>query len=268
MLGAFQQVSPAIWFMALAIVLFLPALSALRWRLTLAALEEPQPWRRCLLIIFGIYPVNLISPARLGDLLRVYALRREVAVEKVLASVVAERAFDVLALAVFCFLGGWILKRGDAIGLAASVICAVLLAVLLARNVDAIPLPKRIRQKLITFGEAMRGLLRLPRLLCQITALAGLHWFLAAAMIALFFQGVGATVQFSEVLAYAPIAILIGLVPVSFGGIGTRDAAIILMFSNSATPEQGLAVGILYTFFAYCVLAIVGLPFTRRSLKL
>jgi hypothetical protein len=49
--------------------------------------------------------------------------------------------------------------------------------------------------------------------------------------------------------------------------MGTRDAAIIMVFSGYATSSQLLAVALLFSLFRYWLLAIVGLPFMRIALK-
>jgi hypothetical protein len=49
--------------------------------------------------------------------------------------------------------------------------------------------------------------------------------------------------------------------------MGTRDAAIIILFSAYATSGELLAVALLYSLFRYWLLAIAGLPFMRIATK-
>jgi uncharacterized membrane protein YbhN (UPF0104 family) len=66
-------------------------------------------------------------------------------------------------------------------------------------------------------------------------------------------------------LALAPLAILAGLVPLTFAGVGTRDAALILLFRPYFDSATGAALGLLCTA-RYLLPAIGGLPFLHRYL--
>jgi uncharacterized protein (TIRG00374 family) len=122
--------------------------------------------------------------------------------------------------------------------------------------------------KLTELSQALRRLLANPGVLLAAAALTLCHWFLALLLVTLLFWGVGAKVSFVFVMAAMPVAILVGLIPVTLGGMGTRDAAVVVLFANIVEPSQALAAGLLYTFFVYWVLGIAGLPFIARSLGL
>ena len=63
-----------------------------------------------------------------------------------------------------------------------------------------------------------------------------------------------------------PLAIFISLIPITIAGMGTRDSAIIYLFSSWASPSVCLGVGFLYTLFAYWFLALIGLPIIKKLL--
>jgi uncharacterized membrane protein YbhN (UPF0104 family) len=65
------------------------------------------------------------------------------------------------------------------------------------------------------------------------------------------------------VFAYVPLSIFVGLIPISFGGIGTRDAALIYLFSPYESSSTMAGIGILCSF-RYFVPALFGLPFLDR----
>jgi uncharacterized membrane protein YbhN (UPF0104 family) len=62
-------------------------------------------------------------------------------------------------------------------------------------------------------------------------------------------------------LPFCPLAIFAGLIPVTLGGIGIRDMAIVFLTSGWVAGEQAMAVGILYTATSYWFLGVLGLPF-------
>mgnify|MGYP005847060875 CR=1 FL=1 len=56
------------------------------------------------------------------------------------------------------------------------------------------------------------------------------------------------------------MALLAGLLPSAFAGIGTRDAALVLLFGPYMTAADAAALGVLCTL-TYFLPALGGLPF-------
>ena len=83
----------------------------------------------------------------------------------------------------------------------------------------------------------------------------------------MFFYALGINIPLLFTIANIPIAIFIGLVPVTLGGMGTRDAAIIFLFSEYATPSELLGIGILFSIFRYWLLSLIGIPFMKKLIK-
>ena len=82
----------------------------------------------------------------------------------------------------------------------------------------------------------------------------------------LLFDGVGVGVPLGFTAAALPVAIFVGLLPITCGGMGTRDSAIAVLFAEFATAPQALAVALLYSFFGYWLLAVVGIPFVKKAI--
>jgi len=85
-------------------------------------------------------------------------------------------------------------------------------------------------------------------------------WFLHLVQIWMLILALNAAVPFLDNLALAPLAILAGLLPLTFAGIGTRDAALIFFFAPYMAAPVGAALGLLCTL-RYVLPAIAGLPF-------
>ena len=64
-----------------------------------------------------------------------------------------------------------------------------------------------------------------------------------------------------NVFALAPLAILLGQLPITLGGMGTRDLAFISLFTEYAKEVDLLSVGILFSAFRYWLPSIMGIPF-------
>jgi uncharacterized protein (TIRG00374 family) len=95
-----------------------------------------------------------------------------------------------------------------------------------------------------------------------------LIWIFSMAQIIIFFYAIGINIPFLPVVIYTPLVIIIGQIPITLGGAGTRDAAFILLFSEYGTPTQLLGIGILYSFFRVWLLSLIGIPFMRKTIQL
>jgi uncharacterized membrane protein YbhN (UPF0104 family) len=85
-------------------------------------------------------------------------------------------------------------------------------------------------------------------------------WFLHLLQIWMFMLALRAHTPLLASLALSPLAILAGLLPLTFAGVGTRDAALIFFFRHQLDTPTAAALGILCTM-RYVLPAIGGLPF-------
>jgi hypothetical protein len=256
------------WLGAAALTALLPLTMTTRWHIVLGATGVAVPWRRCFVIMLGVHPISVVSPARLGDALRAYGLRRRGAGATALGGIVAERALDIAVLALAAALAGLSQGRGE-VALLAGLVVLVLVAVLaLTGRADRLPLRAGWRGALGRFAGAADVFRRRPGVLAAATGITLLHWALTMLLVTLLLRGVGADVGLVQVTAAMPIAIFVGLLPITFAGIGTRDAALAVLLAGQAAPAEALAAGLLYTLFTYFFLALAGLPLTRRGLDL
>ena len=75
----------------------------------------------------------------------------------------------------------------------------------------------------------------------------------------------GLRVRVLTTLVLAPLALLVGMLPLTFAGIGTRDAALIYFYAPFFPAVIGAALGLLCTLRTL-VPALAGLPFLSRYL--
>tara|TARA_B110000438_G_C15300639_1_gene431013 strand:- start:62 stop:346 length:285 start_codon:yes stop_codon:yes gene_type:complete len=74
-------------------------------------------------------------------------------------------------------------------------------------------------------------------------------------------------VSLLQTFALAPLAIFLGQLPLTLGGMGTRDLAFINLFSEYATESALLSVGILFSIFRYWLISLLGIPFMLRLIN-
>ena len=262
------RVPPKTWLLATLLSLLFPVMSAVRWHHILAGMNYDVPIKRCLSIILGVWPVSSISPSKAGDLLRAYSLRREFSGVAVAGSVLTERTLDLLILASFALVGGLAFRELTISLVAGIVMLGVVSAVALTRLPLRLPFGSRFRPKVDDLLRSLRRIGSDPKILGLILILTAANWGASILQAKLLLDGVEAQVPLAFVAAALPVAIFVGLLPVSIGGMGTRDAALVILLGSYAAESQALAAGLLYSFFGYWLLAVLGLPFMKRGLGL
>ena len=82
----------------------------------------------------------------------------------------------------------------------------------------------------------------------------------------LVFKALGLDVPLKPLFLFVPLVMLVSEIPVTFLGLGTREAAIVLFFSPFGPLEKLLAVGILISFSEYLLPNFLSLLLTKRFL--
>lgn len=236
--GAISRLDAA--FLVAALALFVPQtlLSAWRWQGLIRPVRSialSTAVRQTL----ASSALNLVAPSKLGDLSKAAMLPElnNAGRAAALVRVAAEKAFDVAILAALLLWGlaslpVWQLAM---LGVSAGIVAMIFRRIYSSNGA----------------GIATTGL----TLACSTLVLWGLH----LAQIDLFLKSAGVFVPVETVLARVPMAIFAGLLPVSFCGVGTRDAALIWLFADVADTPTMAAVGLL-TALRYLVPGAVGIP--------
>lgn len=230
---------PLLW---AAVALFVPQtiVSALRWRALVAPLTSISRLD-AIRHTLAASAWNLIVPSKLGDLSKAAWLTDLDARGKAAAAglVVAEKLADLAALAVLCG-AGWI-------GVDRPIVGAGLLAGCLA------------------LGWMWRaGATRRHRPWAVLAAWSLPLWVLHVTQIGLVLLAAGAQTTCFDISLRVPLAIVAGLVPLSWCGLGFRDAALVALFAGAAPPATLAAVGLL-TLARYLVPGAVGIPLVRTA---
>lgn len=251
------SLSPHYLLLAVLVTLPFPLLSTLRWYYVLKGMGINIPFSRALRLIMGAWPLSIL-PGRLGDFAKIFAV--PATKELVIGSIIFEKVVDILVLAIFSILG--LLWLGNAEWALYLTIATLLLIILIAsaHNFSAL-VPLKFKTKLTDLYAVSARLIANKKTLLKVVGASAANWGLSFLQVYFLFLATGATVGLLAILAYLPLGIFIGLLPITIAGMGTRDSAIISLFAGLATAQQSLAVGIWYSLLGYWLFALVGLPF-------
>jgi uncharacterized membrane protein YbhN (UPF0104 family) len=225
--------------------------------------------------------LNIVAPAKAGDLIksRALATRSNATAGVSIAIVVYERLCDLVALSVWC-VAGWliggnslqplpvtfwiVLASAGAVG--AVLISSVRVADVWRRGLMRVlpaSTPPAIRSLADGWPDLLRALGRRRALIVGLTF--GL-WLIQLLQIRLFGAALSIPAPASVWAGVAAVALMAGQLPLTFAGLGARDAALVILFSPAMTPEAAEAMSLLIATRSVLP-ALAGAPFVASVLK-
>lgn len=262
-----EGAAPALLLAAIVLASITPVAGSLRWFLLLRASGERVPFSTCIRVLYAALPANVLTPSKAGDLLRSVFLRDRVEIWKGMGIILTERLIDVSVLATMALVGSLVTEL-RAVTFAALAVLGLVVGVFVAASLRIrLPLGERLRSKLDQLFEGARSLGKKPAWLAAVAAASALLWATNIIIATICFHALGTPVDLVNVVAAMPIAIFVGLVPVTLSGMGTRDSALVVLLADIAPRATCLSVGLIYSLLLYWMLALVGLPLLRSVLK-
>lgn len=250
------RIPPAAYALAFAALLASLALQALRWKLLL---KDPSiPFRECYAFIAVGSSLAMVSPSSLlADGAVGYWLgkrRHEVvrALSALLAARVLGAAAGVLLLLAALPAHAWVFGKVRVEGTAGLALAIAVPATVL---LGGWALAWRYRDKALELVERALPILKDPVSLlvamalsmgvqlAQITA----HWIA--------YRAIGAPIAFADLLFFLPLITLIGMVPISLGGMGVREG--VAIFFYTMLPGVGREAVLAEAGFRYLLMAVL-----------
>lgn len=285
------QRSRGLW-MVISLGMVVPITLMTAWRLqqlmpqqeTAAIARSPLPFWEANRLILLASTLNMVLPSKMGDIAKAYFMRERghLSGSLSLSLVIFEKACDMLSLLLWCAFGLLLYPQKDWLFgiMTLCVVGGLVIGGLLLGSMQVAQLffvssltiaPNALKPKLAKLQSAWREMhdyfWRDPLQLAMITGTSIFIWFLHLLQIWLFIVALNAWAPFLANLALSPLAILAGLLPLTFAGVGTRDAALILFYQPYFDAATAAALGVLCTS-RYIMPAIAGLPFLGKSLAM
>lgn len=267
--------------LAIALAMVIPITSITAWRLQQLVPKHSLGLLEANRLILGASVLNMVLPSKMGDIAKAYFMseRSSLSLSLAIAISVFEKACDLLSLLLWCVFGlilypgkdvlFWIMTGGVATGLVLGILLLSSkgFADLFFSTAKFAPQSIKIKlQKMQSSWEEMHDYFwHNKQNLLLVTSTSVFIWFLHLLQIWLFILALKAIAPFLISLALSPLSILAGLLPLTFAGIGTRDAAIIYFYQDYFNEATGAALGLLCTS-RYFIPAVVGLPFLGQMM--
>ncbi|MCC6352750.1 MAG: flippase-like domain-containing protein [Verrucomicrobiae bacterium] len=228
-------------------------------------------------LILAASTLNMVLPSKMGDIAKAYFMQRRghLGGTLALALVVFEKSCDMLSLLLWCVFGLALYPEKDWLfwSMTGAVGGGLVLGLLLLGSKRFAGLffglamamaPGKLREKVgrmraswdemhaYFWGDKVR--------LAVVSGMSVFIWFLHLLQIWFFILALRAWTPFLANMALSPLAILAGLLPLTFAGVGTRDAALIWFYRPFFGAPVAAALGLLCTA-RYLLPALGGLPF-------
>lgn len=263
-----SNVSPLYLLLSILILGVIVILSVKRWQIILQITGYSISFQRSFYILMAAFPLTSITPAKSGDVIKAYYLRDDVPMSKTIGTVLAERMFDLFSLLLISIIGSMFnFQKKILMFLIPIFFLLIMLFILSGRNFQVPFIKDSWHDKLQNMMLSIRTIMKNKKTFFTILTISITLWFLAMVQIMLFFYALDINVPFIFAMANIPIAIFVGFIPITLGGMGTRDATIIMLFAEYAQPNKLLGVGILFSIFRYWILSLIGIPFMRTMIK-
>lgn len=272
---AYRHIRPAPALAGIALLFALTLLKAQRWRGIVRAQGREVGLGRAFRIYAASLYLGVVTPGHVGDFAKtLYLANRGLPVGRALMSSVADRLFDLVALAVFGFaslllapgifenqlLVSSIVAAAAALAVAGFFLRRDILTRLVRGMVAAFP-RGRMREGLdraVTEGLGDFSVVR-GRVLAGVVVLTIAAWAAHYLFFVIFARALGLEAGALFIVVCVSAAVFASLVPISISGLGTRDLVLIIMFARAGFSREA-AVTFSFSFIlVYLVQGITGL---------
>ncbi|MBS3121378.1 flippase-like domain-containing protein [Candidatus Woesearchaeota archaeon] len=252
---------------------------SIRWKVIINYDYKISMWDSIKMCLAGI-GLNSFVPSKLGELSKAYFLKKEgVDIKRAINCVVFEKVLDIFTLCVLFLLGLLTVNKFNYVfGLLIFFCLIIIMFTILYFKIDFLnsPLSKRLfwflfkHKKIENMIINMQGFvfeLKQNKIrLAAIFLLSLLSWLVQLSQIYFLFLSLNYFVPIKLIFSLVPAAILAGLAPLTIGGMGIRDSALIFLFLDYASPSLMAGIGVLLST-RYWVASLIALPFLREYIS-
>lgn len=274
----------------IALLFFIPLIGLTAWRWQVLVHKSCHcSFLESVKLLMASSTLNLVLPSKIGDLAKAVFLRNtgKVDMSRGFNIVIFEKLMDLSALGLV-FLTGFLIHRAMAVNpeniiQKADFVCFAFVVFVITVTCFIYFIPLRLLPgypALIRWLESKKGFNRVGHFLEDGQHLMGLIrennrqiitivissfvlWFMHMTQVYFFFRAVELAPSLPAVYHWAPMAILVGLIPVTISGIGIRDGSFMYLFSAYGSQALIFAASVLVTL-RYLLPGLLGTFFLNQ----
>lgn len=289
-IGSLKNINLVYFFLALIIIPPLVAVKAFKWQIIIKAYDIDYPLINSMKAWIVGFAIGVITPGRVGDLSRSLYLKEEeeITLGRSLTTVVVDRLLDVSLLILWAIIGISIFISIYALGetflfvfIAASSV--LVLGILIFSKEDLLRkilkpfymalIPEKHKSGLSThfneFYNGFRTIIKKKKVLTNAILVTVFIWFASIVQYYFLTLALNLMVPFWFLLIIVPPTLLVEILPISFSGLGTRDATLIFfLYFIEITTESAVSLSITILVMYYIMVSIGFLIWWKNPIKL
>jgi len=271
--GTLKHVVPGLLAMAVFVFLVTNMANVLKWRLIIRAQGDHVSWPYLTSTFYmGLFFNNFLPTNFGGDLVRVYKLSRATGSRVgATSSVVMDRASSTFALLLIALVAALLELRLLGARLALTILAMFLAFILIAgvfaseraaRRLAGFPCLRGglfgLRHHLRSFYLSVNQFRGERRTVAAVLAISIVYQGLYVVSVNLLAFSLGIHLPVAYYFLFIPIVLAVGMVPLSMNGLGVREGAWVLLFTQAGVPApEALSMSVL-NFLMITVVSMMG----------
>jgi len=285
-LAAFSRLNLLLVFVLVpTFIVLISFLRGVKWKSIIALLSVEYSLRRSIQVLLIGFFAGFVTPGRVGDMIRSVYLKNDSKLKLTdsFSTVFVDRLTDLAVLLIWgagsAFVFSYSLSTDAFYGLiAVSLLLIILLYMLTKRKMLRfalrpfynllVPLKfkKNVSKHFNAFFDALDTLRKSKRRLVAICCLTVLNWVVIFMYMCAIARMLNLEVTFFYIMLISPLIPLIETLPISIGGLGTREAALITLFSLIEIDKgSAVAFSLVYMVLSGWSFALLGFVFWLKN---
>jgi hypothetical protein len=280
LLEIFSSIKPIYVLVAIAVLALHLLVTTIRWKKIIDALKIKTTLKDTIIMFTKGSALGVVTPGRLGELYRCRYLQKKsgASLGLALSSTIIDRLLDIIILLILSSISALILVHRYAVNISVIALVAFLLLIIFfttiatRKNIMRVILkpffrmfvPDNLKERLkFHFNEFYDGLRLITlRTYFFCAAYTILIWILNALAFYFLSESLALNVPLWFITLALPILSIVNLLPISVSGIGTNQAACILIFSlRGINSESAVALSLLLIGILMFMRALPGIIF-------
>jgi len=256
-----SQVNIILLIISILILTLFPIIKSMRFKYILKTINCKISFKESFFVNMAAFPLLIITPSKSGDLIKGVYLKNSIPMAKTFGAIFAEKLFDFIALVIIVLIGLMIFPNKAILCLILFFLLTIIITFILPFLKLKIKLKEPWNTRIERLFLSVKTLAKKPECLVTLLVYSIIFWFINIIQISFILYALDIKVPLLFTMANIPMAIFIGMIPITLGGMGTRDSAIIYLFSSYANSATLLSFGILYSFLRFGLVGLAGIPF-------
>jgi len=215
-------------------------------------------------ITIASYSLNVIIPSKGGDFVKSWSLRDILPFSQGVGIVILERFIDLVVLCTMAFIGSIFINDSMLIIISSSSLVILFLIKMILMKLSKSNYESKIFRYVKDFEYVFQSFIKNYRYAKFIMIIGICIWIGSALQAYVLYRAFGQEIPFMHCVAVVPIVVFVGFIPITIGGMGSRDAAFIYLFSAYASNSASIAVAMFFSLLRYWILALFGIPFLKH----